>query len=645
MTAIAVAFISAVSCDNEQPIENVTPEFPELVENYAVQAGDTLALTFTPNMDWEVTVPEDTMDFFWLIDESFQYSKISGKASEEPVTILVGVSDKPDFTNHTTTVKLTMNGETRIIAKYMLPAQEYSLQMLACQLDEQGAFLFDENGEYMFGTEEPENLALTWTGSDFRIRVRVTSNYDWTLTLPEWANADIPEQKLGVNDFNIYGVPSKYPLEETTEKIVFKTGDKEMVSFDLTIPGCSDIMSYGVEIVSSVNFDDAGNYLTPLRFMEGPVNAWISGVKDVTVFAVEKKGDVYDVSGAEPKWLDIAIGEYDSSSSAEVLQNRTVQISALDYSADSEALIFFMPPAGWGKVADLFTEDATAVKEEWSTHAVPVTFKKYGYITMADAAAYAEAGHQWEESSDEALIKLFGAKNAAQHAYVMTYKDPYGSDNGRLLFKETYSSVKVYDSALTEVEAGDEAFFLSFTPDEENVAGVIKMSGEVKNNGYVVFRDSKDMILAIVHCSFEPAAESDEKNMTEDIIADASRYFADPEAAAAAGATMIQYVMGPTRYECEEARNEGAILVKMTCPVKTHVELNIPASTHMVTAYPKDSYTLGGESLSSGGVFPGSSTLDVYFEEFPATFKGIPSIKFHNSSDKVLLVVYIEVAQ
>lgn len=641
----AAMLICAVACEEPKPVEQPTPAFPELVENMNVAAGDTLSVTFTPNMDWELSVPEDTMDFFWIIDGSFQYSKIKGKASEEPVTVLIGVSKEEDFVNRTTTVSLTMGGETRIIAKYMRPGEEYSLQMYASQIDEEGAFMFDEQGEYVFGETQPETLSMIWTGSDFRIRIRVASNFNWSISLPEWAEADIPEKRIGSYDFNVYGVSSKYPLEKAEGKIVFKAGDKEICEYNLEIPGCSDILSYGVEIVSSINFNDAGQYLTPVRFMDGPVNAWIEGVKDVKVLAVEKKNGKYNVDGSGPDWLDIAIAEYDESSTADVLQHRSVQISMTKYSADTEALLFFLPPTGWKKAADLFNDDASAVKDEWMANAVSVTAKSYGYLTLADADAFVEGGGKMEVSDADDLKRLFGSKQVAQYAYVITYTDQYASDNGRLLIKEAYSSVKVYDSTVTEIEADNTDFFLSFTADEENQSGVINMSGEIKNSGYVVFRNAKDKVVAIVHCKYEPVGDSGEKDMTEDIIADASRYFTDPTAAAAAGASMIEYVMGPTRYDCEEARNEGAVLLKMKCPLRTHVEINVPTKAKMATAYPKDSFTLGGESMGAGGIYLESSTLDIYFDEFPANFKGIPSIKFHTGSDATVLVIYIEVVE
>ena len=358
----AASVFCTVSCDDPQPIEPVTPVFPELVENLAVQAGDTLALTFTPNLDWELTVPKDTMDFFWLIDGGFQYDKISGKASEEAVTVYVGVG-KADFENHTSTVKLTMGGETRIIASYMLPALEKSIKIQSCQVDEYGSWLFDENGGYLYTSEEPEVINLVYSGSDFRIPVKITSNFEYTIEFPTWARADIPEKTVGENEFSIYGVPSEYPLTETSDKIVIKSGSEVIAEYQIAIPGCSDILSYGVELVSSIKFNELGQYLTLVNFMEGPVNAWVTGVENVKVFAVEKVDGKYAVDGNAPAWLDITLSAYDNSDGADVLQQRSVQVSLKKYTSDSEALLFFLPPTGWDKVSDLFNEDATEVKE------------------------------------------------------------------------------------------------------------------------------------------------------------------------------------------------------------------------------------------------------------------------------------------
>lgn len=638
----AASVFCTVSCDDPQPIEPVTPAFPELVENLAVQAGDTLALTFTPNLDWEVTVPKDTMDFFWLIDGGFQYEKISRKASEEAVTVYVGVG-KADFENHTSTVKLTMGGETRIIASYMLPALEKSIKIQSCQVDEYGSWLFDENGGYLYTSEEPEVINLVYSGSDFRIPVKVTSNFEYTIEFPTWARADIPEKTVGENEFSIYGVPSEYPLTETSDKIVIKSGSEVIAEYQIAIPGCSDILSYGVELVSSIKFNELGQYLTLVNFMEGPVNAWVTGVENVKVFAVEKVDGKYAVDGNAPAWLDITLSAYDNSDGADVLQQRSVQVSLKKYTSDSEALLFFLPPTGWDKVSDLFNEDATEVKEEWAASAVNVSVKEYSYVTVADAEGFAGAGGNLEESQDEALIKIFGSANAAQYAYVMTYGNPYASDNGRLLFKEPFTSFEVYDSSLTLVE-DTENFFLSFTCEEDMKSGVVNMTGDLKKSGYIVFKNDEKKIIAIIQCDYDVVVIDESEKEAEDRIVDASRYLKDPQKAAAAGVSAVEYEYGATRFECEEARTEGAILIKVTAPVNSEVELNVPKSAKLVVAYKGDAPELPFEftdfEYMVGGAYISQSTLGV---KFLGNYKeSKPSVKFYNANSATVLVVYFE---
>ena len=643
---ISVFTVAAVACTEKE--DQVTPVFPDVVENYTVAPGDTLSLTFTPNLDWEVSVPEDTMDFFWLINGDFQYSSIKGKASEEPVTVLVGVSDKPDFINHTTTVKLTMGGESRIIAKYMRPSAERSLQMYACQLDEEGGFKFDENGEYAFEETQVENLKLIWTGSDFRIRVKLTANFDWTMILPEWAVADIPEDKIGTHEFNIYGDPTLYPLKDTESTLTVVDGDKTMLQCPIVIPGCNDIVSHGVEMVSSLDFNDKGKYISSVRYVEGPATAWIYGVEKADVYAVEFKNGQYSLA-VSPAWLDLQVAEYDKSAGSEVLQRREVKISVKEYDGtDHTALLLFLPPTTRGKLKNFFNEDLTSLKDEWLENAVSLTFKKYGYVNIPDVASLEEGGATLTQNTVSHLIR-------ADYSYDLTYDNEYASDNARMLFMEPFGSYKIFNSNGVEVTE-TEGFFLSFSGDDQNESGVINMTGGRADSGYIVFysADGKKA-LAEVKCIFEPK-EIVEDTSVEDVIVDASSYFVDPAAAAAAGISMIEYQAGPTRRDCEDALNHGAVLLRMTSPLETPVKVRVPLGARMVAAYPKECYDLGGLDLSAGGAYiAGKSEITISFSQFPSMYLPDendptkefinPSVRFYNKNDVPVLVIYCEIAK
>ena len=643
---ISVFTVAAVACTEKE--DQVTPVFPDVVENYTVALGDTLSLTFTPNMDWEVTVPEDTMDFFWLINGDFQYSSIKGKASEEPVTVLVGVSDKEDFVNHTTTVKLTMGGETRVIARYMHPSAEKSVQMYVCKLDEEGGFMFDENGDYAYEENEVENLKLIWTGSDFRIRVKLVANFEWTMDLPEWAIADLPEDKIGTHEFNIYGEPTMYPLKDAESLLSIMDGEEIMSQCSIMIPGCNDILTYGVDMVSSLDFNQNGQYVSSVRYVEGPATAWIYGTEDADVYAVEFKNGAYSLA-VTPSWINLEVSEYDESAGSEVLQRREVKISVNEYDgADHTALLLFLPSTSRSKLKNFFNDDHTALKDEWLGNAVSLTFKKYGYINIPDEAAMAEGGATLIQNSVHHLIR-------ANYSYDLTYDNEYASDNARMLFLEPFGSYKIFNSNGVDVTE-TEGFFLSFSGDDTNESGVVNMTGGRADSGFIAFysADGKT-VLAEVKCILEPK-EVVEDTSVEDVVVDASSYFVDPEAAAAAGISMIEYKAGPTRRDCEDAVNDGAVLLHMTSPLETPVRVRIPLGGRMVAAYPKDCFDLGGLDLSAGGAYvAGETEISISFSQFPAQYLPdendptkeyiIPSVRFYNKSDKAVLVIYCEIAK
>ena len=140
----AVSALMAASCDNPTPDgpdtpDVVKPEFPTLVQNNEVAPGEVLTLTFQANMDWTVTVPSVTFQWFWIQDGSFKAEKVSGNVAEgqkETVTVQIGVSDTEEFDmNRSCDVTLTMGGESKVIAKYMRPAKNRTISVYAAAVE------------------------------------------------------------------------------------------------------------------------------------------------------------------------------------------------------------------------------------------------------------------------------------------------------------------------------------------------------------------------------------------------------------------------------------------------------------------------------------------------------------------------------
>ena len=622
MAIFAVLAMTAVSCEEpEPPVTPSEPVFPSLVEKNDVEPGSVLSLSFEAAHDWTVTVPSESLQWFWIQDDSFKVDKLSGKVAQgekERITVSIGVSDTEEFdTNRSCDVVLTMGGKSQVIARYMRPAMNRSLSVYVAKtadgafvMDETGNyeyeaadaasaaliwsdvdsdfrlpvrveancewvadtpdwmdmqvpentggtvefvmtgaslddasgkvvfkagdsvlkelevsvpscavidvystqtedeyFLFDDSGDYLYTDEPVEEFSLIWPGSDFRMPVLVDSRCDWTLELPQWLtvryNGDAPEDNLGAVRFILMGDPRHYPLEDTTEKIVFKYESKVIKEIDVTIPGCKDRFGYGLDMsMASLEFSPEGYLKTTLGFHEVSASAWFTGTSSAAVYAVETVDGIY--TGNAPAWLNMDVEAYVQG--AEVLQNRSVSVKpSFNDGTRRTAFLLFSKD---GDLEAFFGSDGS-LKPEMEDFAVSIV--QYGsdmeYITMTSSEEeMALAGAAITEIDNPRFSSWFGKTD---HMYELTYSNPYARDEAYMTFARPYSSYKVFNSS-REDKTSDSGFWLSFSSsDSENRVGVIDMyrnmdAPETKTVGYVVFYDTDGSTLAIVYAVYDP---------------------------------------------------------------------------------------------------------------------------------------------
>ena len=92
--------LAVSSCREPEPSVKIVPVFPELVQDNNVAPGSTLTLSFDANADWEVSVPSENLQWFWIQDDSFKVDKLSGKVAQgekERITVSIGVSDTEEI--------------------------------------------------------------------------------------------------------------------------------------------------------------------------------------------------------------------------------------------------------------------------------------------------------------------------------------------------------------------------------------------------------------------------------------------------------------------------------------------------------------------------------------------------------------------
>lgn len=617
---LAAAAFMAVSCEKDSGKTGLPePVFPDLVENYNVKPGETLELTFTPNNDWKVSVPADARQWFWIKDGSFNVTELQGKASQTPVTVKIGVTEIQEFDrNNSCEVSLTMAEKTQVIAKYMLPAKERTLEVYSAERAEDGSFKTDgssyvygiaptgrvelvwsasdedfrapvkveancewdvelpewadvnvpenttgvvqivftgesvtggegklvfkaggivlkelavtipscgdidvytavlSDGEFEYGgegeylwTENPVSAVdVAWLGNDFRMPLKVDSKCSWSLELPVWLSAEVPEKTAGTVAFTLLGVPSEYPLEGAEDNIVFKNGDSVLKKMKVTIPPCQDIMTFAIDMsLTALEYNYKGEVNTTSGFVSGPATGSLSGVQAVRVFAVETTGS--KVGAENPDWFKVELSSWNTAAGADVIQTRTLTFSVTENKGEARsAVLFVLPPSVKTEVSDLFNADSS-VKSEYEGYSVQVTqasmhYDDYITIRQSDDAEFTHTFERADARKAEELTTVFGETG---HVYVLTYESQYSRDDAFMTMAVPFTSFKVFGTAdASDERTSDPDFWLSYTngSDASNY-GVVDMYKDRNlptepSVGYVVFYGSEGDVLAIVEC-------------------------------------------------------------------------------------------------------------------------------------------------
>lgn len=639
---LSVALIASAACEQQidggdQNSGDVTPVFPELIENYAVEPGSTHKVVFTPNLDWKISIPSEMRKWFWIQDGSFEVVELEGYASKEPVEVLIGVTETAEFDkNFSCDVTLEMGDSAKVIAKYMLPAKEKTMQIYVAkllsesefELDQDGVsyvyaeevatdfnliwstsdsdfrlpikvvsncewkvelpewaevnvpetttgivelvitgesiegasgsvvfsngetqlasiditipsckeilvysaqfsdgeFEYSEDGEYLWTENTVSKATLAWLGSDFRVPVKVDSKCNWVIETPDWLSVEIPEKTAGVVSLTLMGVPSKYPLEDASGLIKFKNGDVVLYEFEVTIPGCKDILAFNLDMsLTELEFNYLGSLKTSTGYVEGAASGHLTSSKAARIFAVETTGN--RILSENPDWLKIEVSNWNTADGASVLQERSVSVSVSENKgAVRSAVLFVLPPSITAKVSEMLTENGS-VKEAYADYATPViqasnVYDEYIVMNFPEAPTYTYTFEAAAADKKENLISIFGKTD---YVYVLNYESPYCSDEAYMTMAIEFSTYKIFDSTDTSLDmSADESFWLKYrNSGDSNAYGVMDMYQNMdlptrQSVGYVVFYGSDNGVLAIVECvsPFEPETlELDETSL------------------------------------------------------------------------------------------------------------------------------------
>lgn len=189
----AVMLFTSCKSDDDPVIQ---PEFPEKVA-VSIPAGETTCnITFTPNLDWTVSIPTDgeTAKWFDLLDGEMAVSSISGKASATPVTVTVATSEQEIFDEAPVCeVSLTMGGETQVIATVTRGTTARTFDLYASAYDEAEddfimPFEYSETALEKYSGEDAPAMELRWPirVGGYMYVFKAASNFEWLASAPAW---------------------------------------------------------------------------------------------------------------------------------------------------------------------------------------------------------------------------------------------------------------------------------------------------------------------------------------------------------------------------------------------------------------------------------------------------------------------------
>lgn len=402
LLASSALLLSACSEDNGKDTSDPTPVFPDKV-TLNIPAGETSCnVSFTPNMDWTVSIPTDaeTSEWFKLSDGVVETSSISGKASTEPVTIQV-ITTNQDVYDETPSceVSLTMGGQTQVIATVtrQTAAREFDIYLSGFLTDEGTQEAYDFSFEYSETpvakcTESsapevaPEGAPeLIWfTGKTGYMQVfKAESNFEWLASTSDWLTYTARPQEgeyfvtadfAKITEQEINGAIGMIDFYDSNIDPTTDPGNNAHNRYCFVLPNLTKVVRNGSGAATAAFSFNAEGYAVDSNGTvseEKSSTGSLYSAKDVVFYIGEKKGEwYYGYEASRHDWVTIA-DSWDENGSAFQLHDYTVNVKANE-GETREVLVIALPKALAEKITDpnfdLFNTEGSDVKEEYKQY-------------------------------------------------------------------------------------------------------------------------------------------------------------------------------------------------------------------------------------------------------------------------------------
>lgn len=526
---LSFLFLTLFSCvEPEVTPEAVDPVFPTEEITKTVLAGETVELSFETNQKWKVSVSgEGSGNMFWIDDSGMKRTSLSSsETGTQKVEIVFSSAEEFDI-KRVCEVILEMGGQSKKIASLSRLPKTRTTEFYV-GIPEELDFK-KVSGRYQFAPEIAAECALsTFEGvPTYTLPVKVVTNYDWNMALPEWISASVvyPEPegdqssvsgKAGETELLITAVLSSENMAGVSGniKVLDNINPDSSAELAISLPAFDDRLEF---TINSETFNRTGQVLMPNgSFSEdpSPAIAYILAAEGTRILALDLQDGRHVESAG---WLDI-LNEFDPASG--YLQSFPVQFSVgentgLDRSAD----IFVFPPKFKElKVEDICDKTTCEVKAEYAAYKV-ATISQEGiippYITpLSTEETMLEVGTYYtvlEATAEENVLKWDFPVAPSYHRFI--YTGPYSHEEAKFECFKPFAKCVLFNDAdypngLFTEKVETEGYWLEFAGFDNNKKGCFNIMNVPSESTQTaaVFYDSEDNILGCVLIRYDAAS-------------------------------------------------------------------------------------------------------------------------------------------
>ena len=495
--AFVVGMAAMVACQKEQ----MTPVFPQEVITNSDVTTTSESITFTANLDWELSVPQETIAFFWLEDASGnKLNKLSGKAGE--VTVKVGITDEPDFDNDITcNVTLKMGEESKVVATYTLLKSVKEFKAFANVITE-GNLTWKTEGGFKYDELATTEVTLVYNETyGFVMPFYFEAGFNYDVDCPEWmevsanATSENPVGKRGNCEVLVSANLEKLTADVTSGDLNIKVrnSDEVVATIKVNLPSLADFVLCSKD---AVNIGIDGKYLGELDACELTVQT----TAELTfVLAGLDKDGFWTASTHSSYPYEAATLTVGNKTGEGLLKSQTVSVAftANDGPART-AYLLAMPEEVVTAVEDGFN---TFVNNAGPKEELPAEFAKY-ILTV-----FSQEGEAVAEGDILSFENAEWAQMEAMNPWYSMIKGEYG-DAVQCFTAIAGSSFKIaskaevwgwsFISAATMMEKED-----LFTVDFFN--NTLTVSASVETTGLILLQ-GENGVFAVVYVEYYPSA-------------------------------------------------------------------------------------------------------------------------------------------